>query len=191
MDKPIELIEMGNRKLEIYLDDNPLNPRTEMDNLSQMFCFHRRYNLGDNHNYRSDDFSNWGDFKDFLAKEYNPVIILPLYLYDHSGINIRTTPFPCPWDSGQVGYVLILKDKVKKEYGCKRISNKLKKKLEEMLLSEVNIYDEYLTGSVYGYILYENEEEVDRCWGFYGFDHNKSGLLDNAGFSRINDMAKV
>ena len=31
--------------------------------------------------------------------------ILPLYLYDHSGLSMNTSGFSCPWDSGQVGWI--------------------------------------------------------------------------------------
>ena len=42
--------------LVIQQDDSPSNPR-EDDNFGKMICFHRRYNLGDHHNYiDKDDF---------------------------------------------------------------------------------------------------------------------------------------
>ena len=42
--------------LVIQPDDDPLNPR-EDDNFGKMVCFHRRYHLGDHHNYiDKDDF---------------------------------------------------------------------------------------------------------------------------------------
>ncbi len=31
--------------------------------------------------------------------------ILPVYLYDHSGITINTVPYSCRWDSGQIGWI--------------------------------------------------------------------------------------
>jgi hypothetical protein len=36
-----------------------MNPRMEFDNLGTMICFHKRYNLGDKHNWDIDDFSEW------------------------------------------------------------------------------------------------------------------------------------
>ena len=37
-------------------------------------------------------------------------LMLPLYLYDHSGITMNTTGFSCPWDSGQVGWIYAFKE---------------------------------------------------------------------------------
>ena len=38
-----------------------------------------------------------------------------------------------------------------------------------------------LNGDVYGYAVKNNEgDEVDSCWGFYGYDHEKSGLMEYA-----------
>ena len=81
-------------------DPDPLNPREEFDQLCTLVCWHRRYTLGDSH--------EWHDPQEFLrAIEDRPHLKLPLYFYDHSGITIATQPFSCPWDSGQVGWVFI------------------------------------------------------------------------------------
>ena len=37
--------------LQIMLDDEPMNPRTDWDNFGHMVCWHRRYNLGDEHRF--------------------------------------------------------------------------------------------------------------------------------------------
>lgn len=39
------------------------------------------------------------------------VAMLPLFLYDHSGITMSTGPFHCPWDSGQVGFIYMTYEK--------------------------------------------------------------------------------
>ncbi len=45
---------IGNYRLKIYQDDNTDSPRS-WDNLGTMICFHRRYNLGDKHNYSHEE----------------------------------------------------------------------------------------------------------------------------------------
>ena len=98
-------------------------------------------------------------------------------MYEHSGITIKTTPFGCRWDSGQVGWIFISKKKVRKEYSVKRINKKLKERITEYLIGEVKTYDQYLTGDIYGYEIskitkcdlgHEHTEELDSCWGFFG-----------------------
>jgi len=37
--------------LQIMLDDEPMNPRTDWDNFGHMICWHSRYNLGDEHHF--------------------------------------------------------------------------------------------------------------------------------------------
>lgn len=156
------------KKLEIIDDNSPENPRN-WDNMGTMVCFHRRYDLGDEHNYDHNDYSGWGEMERAIIKNEKPAVILPLYLYDHSGITISTSPFSCPWDSGQIGFIFISKEKLKKEYGVKRVTNDLIKKAEKCLLGEVKTYDQYLTGEVYGYrVIDEEGNEVDSCWGYYG-----------------------
>jgi hypothetical protein len=117
-----------------------------------------------------------------IIKNETPAIILPLYLYDHSGITISTTPFSCGWDSGQIGFVFISKDKVKNEYGVKRVTKKEIEKATKVLLAEVETYDLYLRGEVYGYTLInENGDIEDSCFGFIGSDIETNGILDNIG----------
>jgi len=116
------------------------------------------------------------------------VVMLPLYLYDHSGITMSTGPFSCPWDSGQVGWIYATKEMIREEYGITRISKQLLKKVEVLLESEVKEYDQYLTGDVWGYDVKllkrhadaepgsfdENDADVleeESCWGFFGSDY--------------------
>ena len=176
-------------KLVIENDEFPTNPR-ENDNLSEMICFHNRYNLGDNHNYQSNEFSCWDEMKKGILKSKNPAIILPLYLYDHSGITISTSPFSCRWDSGQVGYVLVSKEKVYSEYKVKRITEKLIEKINRIVLSEVEEYDNYLNCEVYGYTLLNKlTGETDCCFGFNGSEIKNNGMLEYIGIEASNSLA--
>lgn len=159
--------------MKIFFDESPESPR-EWDNLGKMVCFHRRYSLGDAHHYRSSNYNGWEELAQAIMRDYNIAIMLPMYMYDHSGITISTTPFSCPWDSGQIGWIFATKEDVRKEFGVKRISKKMIERVEKILLAEVEIYDKYLTGEVYGYILENKEgEQVDSCWGFYSIEDMK------------------
>lgn len=204
--------------IKIFPDDTCGEGPREWDNLGTMVCWHRRYNLGDKHQYADPD-----DFKERLAKEVDNsaeermdywtngkgwqrivkkhlnrtyplaqkdmrdfeivdkmvdtiiqraisknVIMLPLYLYDHSGITMRTSPFSCPWDSGQVGFIYVTREKILKEYSVKRISKKMRNKVVELLKGEVKMYDQFITGDVYGYEVEKDDEFIDSCWGYYG-----------------------
>lgn len=95
-------------------------------------------------------------------------VILPLYLYDHSGITMNTTGFHCPWDSGQVGFIHVSLEDVRSEYGVQRVSGKLRRTIEDTLRAEVGAYDDYLTGNIYGFVIERDGDHVDSCWGFFG-----------------------
>ena len=159
-------------ELEIEQDSSPDSPRT-WDNLGTMVCFHKRYNLGDKTDYRSSDYDSWDELKQGIIENEGEVVILPLFLYDHSGITISTTPFSCNWDSGQVGFIFVSKHKIKKE-GIDET------KVLDYLKGEVETYDQYLTGDVWGYRIYEVETcsmghehktLVNSCWGFFGEEY--------------------
>ena len=143
------------------------SPR-DWDNLGTMICWHGRMDLGD----ETISQDNAEDVLNEWLKE--PSIFLPLYIYDHSGITMRTTPFSCPWDSGQVGYIYVTLDKIRAEYGWKRITAKRRALIEKYLRQEVETYDQFLTGDVWGYIVEDEHGDVaDSCWGFFGYDYTK------------------
>lgn len=176
-----ETIEYRGRKIEIWNDEDPMNPRTEWDNLGTMVCFHNGYDLGDeNHGYDHNDYESWEELYNAIDKQEDALIILPLHLYDHSGIAMKVGSWVgkahhAEWDSGQVGFIFISKEKVREEYSAKRISSKLANRIATYLEGEVETYTQYLEGSVYGYTTGD-----DSCGGYYGYDHEKSGLLDEA-----------
>lgn len=192
--------------LLLHNDEDAISPR-EDDCFGTMVCFHRRYNLGDEHDFTDkDDFlrelyldtvgrdergeQRYGNLLErFDSTEYGGYgfvqyqravdnalleaiseknVILPLYLYDHSGITMNTTGFTCPWDSGQVGWIYATRDAVLKEYGGKNLTAAKREKAENLLCGEVAHYDCYLRGECYGFELLKNGKTVDSCWGFIG-----------------------
>jgi hypothetical protein len=167
------------RKYELVVeqDNDPMNPRTEWDNITTMICFHKRYDIGDKTDYKSVDFDSWDELKSQIESDHKVLLIKPLYMYDHSGITISTSPFSCQWDSGQIGWVFIDKDNLQRISGDSDGFNELN--LEEITDSEVRIYDEYLTGEVYQYKVYEIETcnkghehktLVECCGSYYSED---------------------
>ncbi len=176
--EPINEKRIGDYLIEIFPDNNPDNPR-EWDNLGTMICFHTRYHLGDKHGYDHKDYSGWEELEKTIVEDNNVGVILPLYLYDHSGITISTTPFSCPWDSGKIGFICVSKEKILEEFGGKIVTKKLKEGVEKILKAEVLTYDQYLRGDIYRYKISkvttcdqgnEHKEEIDSSWGFYGQD---------------------
>ena len=163
MSEQLDLLPAAFR-LRIVRDEDPQDPR-EWDNLGTMVCWHRRYKLGDEQPRQDSQ-----EYIDNLP----PHISLPLYLYDHSGITMRTSAFSCQWDSGQVGFIYVPITKVKAEYGWKVLTAKRRAQIEQYLRNEVETYDHYLTGNVFGFELEKQVagewEPEDSCYGFFGDD---------------------
>lgn len=167
--------------LTIEQDDSPLNPRTDFDNFGKMALVHPRYSL---HNDTTLDIGDYlwrcrtqeGSFdllKKDILKHYEVVVILPVYLYDHSGLLLNTAPFTCPWDSMQVGFIFMERKSIlKAKPGYSRITKKLKDWAEKILKLELTTYSQYLNGDVWDYVIKdETGEVVDSCCGFYGLSY--------------------
>lgn len=170
--------------LRIEHDNYAESPR-DWDNLGTMYCWHRRYTLGDDHNIDHNDYTGWDELEEALTDAEG--ITLPLYLYDHGNLAISTEPFNCRWDSGRVGLITISKEKIIEEYGDNSVETRVR--VLKYLKNEVETYHKYLSGEVYGFTLFSPDGEIlDSCCGFFGYDHEKSGLLECAGY-KLEDVA--
>ena len=111
-------------------------------------------------------------------------VMLPLYLYDHSGLTMSTGSFSCPWDSGKVGFIYVTKQDVIKE--CGRWDADAIVKAERIMQQEVETYSQHLEGDVWGYEVVqkhedETEDVIDSCWGMYGMDYCEEEAMRVAG----------
>ncbi len=186
------------RSLELHRDDSPASPR-EWDNLGTMACFHQKYDLGDEgHGIDHTEFGGWDEMETWIRHENPDCVILPLYLFDHSGITMSTTSAQfracdgAGWDWGQVGFIFVSRDKINAECG-----GRTDEQIEEQLRGEVETYDQYLTGDIYGFILRDKPcetcdgpgEDLDSCWGFYGSDPTENGMSDNLDDAQRKELA--
>ena len=127
------------------------NPRECQDNLGTMTCWHKRYNLGDNHGY-----VNPQDF--YGTIDQAKIIRLPLYLYDHSCQHISWYSWVgraqhADWDSGQVGFIWVTNEKAREWFSWKKLTPKRIERVLASLKGEVDEYEEYLNQP------YEEESE--------------------------------
>lgn len=181
-----ETYERNGLNITIYNDEDPEDPRN-WDNVGTMICSHRNYILGDEQ-FDADDYDGWDDLKKYLIEERKASIILPLGLYDHSGITMYIGDKHDRWDGGQVGFIYCTQEDIDREWDGD------KQQAEDFLRSEVKTYDQYLTGDIYGYrvVNTSNGEEVDSCWGFYGLEDVKeqaNSIADD--FDNTKDVEMV
>jgi hypothetical protein len=175
-------------KIEIHYDDHNPNPRKDYDNFGTLVQWHRRMSFGDK------DLGGPEHAEEAIEEaSAEAAILLPVYMYEHSGCTINTTGFSCPWDSGQVGFIYCTKEQILKEFGGKKLSMKKLEKAREILQSEIETLDKWLRGDIYGFIVkkpvilhttqvdtdgntvYDEDEEefedIDSCYGFYGMEY--------------------
>lgn len=120
-----------------------------------------------------------------MLKE-SDVVILPVFVFEHSGTSISVSEFGDRWDSGQAGWIYTTKENVREtliNWGAKyedkngNLIDVTKENWKEAaivnLKGEIRFYNMYLHGEVYGIITEEYDidnddwEEKDSCWGFF------------------------
>ena len=161
MERATENLEYHGHKISIYPDDDPMNPRDGC--FGTMVCFHRQYDLGDKTEWKNnfEGFNKW-----LAAKQHRSIVCLPLYLYDHSGITMSTSPFSCPWDSGRVGFIYVTSKTIRDEFGCKRVTDSVRKKAKEILEEEVKTYDAFISGGMFRYEVRFNGSYVEHTGNY-------------------------
>jgi hypothetical protein len=173
--------------LKIIREEDPINPRSHNSNLFTMYCYHPRYNLGDVTD-ASDRYNtnNFVEIKSLLEEHYNPAIILPLSLYDHSGLAMQIGEVS-DWDVSMVGYIYISDKDAKHELGTDDLTPKGIEKLTTYAEVEVLEYSMYLQGEIYRMEVIETttceccgvtrEEVTDSIGGFYGDSPLSNGMV--------------
>ena len=220
---PFKMVDDEGKEYLLTVEDDqcPEDPRN-WDNVCTMVCWHRDYILGDKHDYDGIEDFFQALCKEVLGKGYDEtdelywqdmfkmlrasglILIKPINMYDHSGITVSTSneyPYNDRWDAGCVGFIYITKKKAFCEY-VNITEENWKERADKGLECEMETYDQYLRGNVYGFTLeekvhYRNEttcphcgevikvdeydtyEEVDSCWGFYGDCLEENGVIDN------------
>lgn len=125
--------------------------------------------------------------------------------YVHSGTALTTVPvgdrgvpkgsydgqFTDRWDSMWWGLIFVTRDDLKREYiDYGSTPEESREKAQDYMRGEVETLEAWINGDVYGYtVVGKNGEHellptdatmLDSCWGFYGYDHEKSGLKESA-----------
>lgn len=160
----------GKYILEIFHDEMPDNPRYHND-ITKLILFHRRYNLGDSHGYNQRDYSNWGQMEADIIEREKPGVILPVYMYEHSGVVLSTSSFNDRWDSGQIGFVTI---------DWKTAQGMKIEQAVTLIEEQLRDYTAYLNGDVYLYKISElltcnlgcqHKQYVTDAFCYYDMDH--------------------
>lgn len=149
--------------LDIVLDElTGFNPRVDYDNLGTIACLHKHYNLGE---------INTAEAVEEVMSSINDTnaVILPVFMYEHSGIALSTGTFSDTWDSGQLGVIFVSHSDIKREYGNLELTTL--ETVKKVLQSEIEEYSRYLNGEVYGYIVKDEfDNELDSCFGLLGIE---------------------
>ena len=168
--------ENGKYRLEIKIDPTAPDPR-EWAEHTVMLCGHQRYDFGDRQvvgegSFRADLMY---DVRQEIEEEnigkggvLENVVYLPLYLLDHSGLFLSSSPFRCRWDSGQIGFIYMT-PKMMESVGIET-----EEEARKFMQKQVDEYAGYLQGYCYRFVVTEKNKCVD-C------GHVKFKLVDSLG----------
>ncbi len=159
----------------VWYDDSPEDPINDWDVPGKFALFHGRYALG---NCR-EEFKTPDDLHKWVRRHRKSIEFeFDVYMYDHSGIALSLWPFQCPWDSGQIGRVILKRSEVNRLVPKGTPKEERRKLAENYARGVLETYEQYLNGDVGGYTVEGDEVDEESCGGFYGFS-NDIGDKDN------------
>lgn len=184
MSHVIEKITDGEYTIEIVHDPHPESPRDNY-NLGRMMCSHKRYDLGDSEkklgfSFHSSDFDTWDDVEEWLEKEQDALVTIPMSMTDHSGLYIRAGRMR-DWDSGQIGFAYMTKAAAKEGWPDLE-GAELVEAARKCLLAEIEEYADYVEGNVVGWVVKKgcdscgHPEVMESCWGYIGDEGRKDAI---------------
>lgn len=173
------------------------NPR-EWDNLGVMACDYRGYSLGDEEANLGQYEGTLNDYLRELVEERGATVILPLFVYEHSGITMsagsnvaesvtaadvaargRFIGDDAGWDTSTVGFIF---DTTETREAC----GTPPERIEDALRGEVATYAQYLEGDIVGWVVRDiSGDVVESAWGHFpddskGWEHRYDYILEEA-----------
>jgi hypothetical protein len=155
----------GNLRVTIAQDDDPMNPRTDYDNLASMIVVSQDWDM-------DKDPGPLGWVWKRLASRYRTQEAVALFMryarIYHGATVVEHRPYNGPWS-----IFYLTREVADGPDGTPDPA--------AYVAGEIATWDQYLEGDIYGYVLEERViwradgrpsreswEVVDSCWGFYG-----------------------
>lgn len=175
------------------------SPRRSYDNLGHFLTWMSRYNSPDENCYDYpdelagdlgiyDEDGNNGDLLD-LIRGMNGMgwVAMPVSKMEHSDVVYRTGDprqfvGAYPWDAGYVGLIYASANEICEHFMVDEVTEDIRKRAEEVLTGEVELYSDWADGACYEYVMYDIDgNEVDACSGFIGYDSEENNMEEHTG----------
>lgn len=209
MSKPSTLIDhevVGNFLVEVHYDDDSGNSPRDWDNLGTIVAWVRNFDLTDKHYGMA---TNLEAFLEWAREEKPYMLPLDIQDYGSNGVKIYVEDFEPNYEFPDEykqpdGFIYVTREKLMEEYSINDpeiafmhavlikehiidesqpdAPRHVATSIDKVLRSEIETYQKYLNGEVYGYVVREgvvdddgeidpddhSGEVVESVWGFIG-----------------------
>lgn len=157
MNEVLRQVEDEKYRLQIFYEHEPVNPRSDGESFYTIACKQGRYSFGDLDIDQDENVGAWGTARDGEFRQGN-YFVLPVYAYVHGGVALSAVPFAgSNFDSGQIGWMYGEVSDLESALACS--GGELSRQVKQQMLEELEAYNSYLRGEVYGFSV----ESVNKC----------------------------
>jgi hypothetical protein len=167
-------LTVNNVDIVVKYDDFPIDP-IEYSEIA-FILFHKKYDLGNEHDMNIEDYATWEEMQAELESTFD--YVTPVYMYEHSGVALKTTSFGDRWDSGQIGFACANY----KDLGLTEWQD-----VDQLISNLLHEYQNYINGETYCVFIYDSEtkEQIDCMSGFSSEEEAIQSATEQA--NRYND----
>ena len=154
-----ETIEYKGYKIKIMPDEYSENPFDYQDGMGRI-SFHPKsdYICSDEPDYMT-------------AMEHKFAVTLDAYIHGGIVLSVAGEGYQCRWDTSTSIAIWTPDDCLEVKTWADAV---------KYAKQACELYNQWANGSVYYYLIETDAGERFSCGGFYGYDHNESGLLESA-----------
>ena len=186
----------GNKvQAELVYDQHATNPR-EWDNLGTILIDSSKSHwvaspddevdtsilLGNN------PYEHWENIRkeQLKLKKSDIAVVYPITKYEHGEISLQLG-YTKGWDYCVIGFVYVMKETIRKEYGVKRITKSMLNNAKNCVQSELDTLSSWLNGNCYGWQIkeytptddgldWQEVDTLDSCWGYLEQDYARNDM---------------
>ena len=155
--------------------DDPLDWTEPTDGRGYYIMHKRGYSLPNELDINFDDFESWDEVAAEVKKqsEFKEPVVKFVRWYEHSGVSISLVDDPNigGWDAGCAGLICYEKSE------------------EKVAEGDFKTYAAYIEGDIWGVKTFLDGEEVETCWGYYGYSETVEAAEEEiASLNELDDI---
>lgn len=132
--------------------------------------------------YGTETASDLTELIALVKRHYKARVVMPVSMYDHSGVSYYLGTGGCQWDSGTCGLLVCTEDMLV-EWGVPELTDD---EIVEQMRREIAVFSAWASGEVYYFEVIDCNGDTEECIGGFIGDEGRKDAMDEGVISAEN-----